>query len=248
MSPHPVAGKRVLVTRAARDADRWATRLAALGAEPVVLPCLVCEPIADESTASLLRGALEVADWLLLSSTRGCDATAKLLRGSPVPRRLRIAAVGPATGAAAAKCLGRVDFVARGGTSADLGRELIEHLRHERSMFNARVVAAGAADGRDDAAAIIARAGIPVTRVAVYRTIPAPATASKRDLAAEGIEIVLLASPSAVTGLLGSATLPRAAQVITIGPTTSAAAAAAGLSITAEAARPTLEGILEAIV
>ena len=136
----------------------------------------------------------------------------------------------------------------RAGTSSGLARELIELIRLEGTAGTAGVVLVGAEGGRDDAVSLLQAAGIHVSRVAVYRTIPMPASATKRDLASDGIEIVLLASPSAVTGLVGCASLPRSVQIVTIGPTTSAAAVAAGLVITAEAARPTFEGILEAIV
>lgn len=248
MTIHPVAGKRVLVTRAAHDADRWAARLAALGAHPVVLPCLVCQPISDDETGRALRDAVAHASWLLVTSARGCEAAGRLLLGTVLPGDLRIAAVGAATATAAAKQLGRVDLVAREGTSSGLARELIRLLRREGRVAAAHVVVVGAAGGRDAAAVMLEVAGVNVRRMAVYRTIPAPATATRRDLAADGIEIVLLASPSAVTGLLGRALVPGSVRVVTIGPTTSAAARAAGLVIAAEAVRPTLEGILEAIV
>jgi len=72
----------VLVTRSARDAGRWATRLAALGAEPVILPCLTSEPIADDATSRALLEALNGAAWLVVTSVRGCEAAAALL-GDP---------------------------------------------------------------------------------------------------------------------------------------------------------------------
>jgi uroporphyrinogen-III synthase len=61
------------------------------------------------------------------------------------------------------------------------------------------------------------------------------------------VDDVLLASPSAVTGLVNCAVLPKVVRVITIGATTSAAAVAAGLSVTAEARWPNLDGMLEAM-
>jgi uroporphyrinogen-III synthase len=89
--------------------------------------------------------------------------------------------------------------------------------------------------------------GAPVTRVDIYRTIPAPAASARRDLARETIHDILLASPSAVAGLLNIARVPEGARVITIGPTTSTAARQRGLTVSAEARRPTFEGLLEAM-
>lgn len=247
MKRHPVAGRRVLVTRSARDASRWATRLAALGAEPVIFPCLTSEPIRDDATSRALLDALKSAAWLVVTSVKGCDAAAALLAGAALPRGVRVAAVGPVTAAVATTQFGRVDLVPRAGTAIGLARTLLRMLRREGTMETAQVVVLAAEGGRQDVATVLQAAGVQVTSILVYRTIPAAATAAKRDLAAEGIEFVLLASPSAVTGLLGRAVLPHSVRVITIGPTTSAAAIAAGLAITAEAARPTLDGILEAM-
>lgn len=244
-----LAGRRILVTRAADDAARWAARLTAVGAQPLTLPCLVCEPIGDEATVHRLRDAIAAADWLLLTSARGAQAVAQLLRGvTPLPVGLRIAAVGPATARAATTHLGRVDLVARENTAIGLAGQLAAALREPASTGQVRAVIAAAATGSDDAAALLSAAGLAVTQVAVYRTVPAPAARTKRDLAADGVEIVLLASPSAVTGLLRLAVLPASARVITIGPTTSTAATAAGLVVAGEAKRPTFDGILEAIV
>ena len=93
----------------------------------------------------------------------------------------------------------------------------------------------------------LAAAHITTRRVDVYRTSPVPPLARKRELAADRVDDVLLASPTAVTGLVNCAVLPKEVRVFTIGPTTSAAATAAGLSVTAEARWPNLDGMLEAM-
>lgn len=238
-------GRRILVTRARDDAEQWAATLSRLGARPVVLPCIVTEPIADEATAQALRGALADASWLVVTSARGVEAVARLMAG-PLPAHVSVAAVGPATARASSELLGRVDLVASAATSGTLGSELAALVR-EAPAPGRSVLVAGAVGGREDAERELAAAGIPARRVDVYRTSPVPPLAARRQLAAEGIDDVLLASPSAVQGLVNCAVLPEQARVITIGPTTSAAAAAAGLHVAAEARRPNLEGMLEAM-
>jgi len=240
-----LAGRRILVTRAREDAERWAERLSGLGARPVVLPCIVSEPIVDEQTAQALRGAAADASWLVVTSARGAEAVARLL-GGPLPAHVRVAAVGPATARAASELLGRVDLVAHAATSGALGGELAA-LERAAPASRRRVLVAGAAGGREDAETALAAAGIPARRIDVYRTTPAPPLRERRQLAREGIDDVLLASPSAVQGLVNTAVLPDRARVITIGPTTTAAAAAAGLHVAAEARQPNLEGMLEAM-
>jgi uroporphyrinogen-III synthase len=243
MNARALHGRRILVTRAREDAERWAQALTRLGAAPVVFPCLVSEPVGDAATAEALRAGMAAATWLVVTSARAAEALARLLAG-PLPEHARVAAVGPATARAAIEHLGRVDLVASASTSEALGAELAALLRYAPSSAR-RVLVAGAAGGRQDAEMELTAAGITTRRVDVYRTAPVPPLARKRELAADGVDDVLLASPSAVTGLVNCAVLPKEARVITIGPTTSAAATAAGLRVTAEARWPNLDGMLE---
>lgn len=239
-----IAGRKILITRAADDALGWAERLQALGALPVILPCLVAVPNEDDHTRTLLRDALRDATWLVVSSPRGAELVARLTQGT-FPAHVRIAAVGPTTARAARDVLGRVDLVPKEMTSAGLGGELAGVICADAGHPAPHVMVAGAEGGRDDAERALVAAGHRVTRVDIYKTVPAPVTAVKRDLGAEGIDDVLLASPSAVTGLLNCTRVPPEMRIVTIGSTTSAAAVAAGLRVTAEARRPDLESMIE---
>jgi uroporphyrinogen-III synthase len=239
-----LTGRRILITRAAEDAERWADRLRRLGAQPVVMPCLEIAPLADAPTARALREAVAGASWLVLASRRAAEAVAAIVDGD-LPPALRVAVVGPATARAAALELGRVDLVATESTGRGLVRSLLDRL--DGGLTSASVVVAGAEFGRTDVEQALAEAGVPVVRVNVYAMIPAPADRPKRDLAAEGIDAILLASPSAAEGFVNRAVVPKDARIITIGPTTSAAAIAMGLPVTAEARWPGLDGMLEAL-
>ncbi len=243
MTAHRLAGRRVLVTRAMEDAQRWAKHLAAHGADPVLLPCVRSEPLDDSVTRAQLASACRDADWLLFTSVRGVDAVART--GMVLAPRTRVAAVGDATAAAARGQLSCAPFVAYGGTSHALGTELLA-LWGGVSKAR-RVVVAGAEGARDDAEQVLATAGARVTRVNVYRTLPAPPVSPRRDLGQEGIDDVLLASPSAVTGLLNQARVGATTRCFTIGPTTSAAARSVGLVVTGESATPDLNGLMEAM-
>lgn len=240
----PFMGRRILVTRAAEDAAEWANRLVRLGAHPVVFPCLLCAPLADSGTTAHLRTALAEADWLLVTSRRGVQSVADLL-GKALPTRIRVAAVGPATARAAADRWGCVDLVATTPTSEGLATDLAALVATPRSAPPSHAVIAGALDGRRDAEMVLASRGWRVTYVPVYETLAAPVSDDRLDLREGAVDDILLASPSAVRGLLNRAVLPCTARIITIGPTTTAAARAAGLVVAAEARRPGLEGMLE---
>jgi uroporphyrinogen-III synthase len=82
-----------------------------------------------------------------------------------------------------------------------------------------------------------------IEHVAIYRTVPlAPLPDAERE--ALNVDVALFASPSAVIGLLGRARLPEHALIITIGPSTSAAAREAGLRVPGEAVTRDLLGML----
>ena len=81
----------------------------------------------------------------------------------------------------------------------------------------------------------------------MYRTRPAPEQRPRQALSALGADCVFLASPSAVTGFVHRVRLDTAPEVFTIGPSTTEAARAAGLEVAAEAPRPGLQGVLEAM-
>ncbi|MHB1311252.1 MAG: uroporphyrinogen-III synthase [Gemmatimonadaceae bacterium] len=240
----PLMGRRVLVTRAVEDSAEWANRLLRHGAHPVVFPCLVSAPLADAGTKVRLLTALSTAEWLLVTSRRGVQSVADLM-GKSFPAGIRIAAVGPATAHAAANHWGRVDLVATTPTSEGLATDLAALVAAPVTAPPPHAVIAGAVDGRRDAEVILVSRGWRVTFAPVYETLAAPASDDRLDLREGTIDDILLASPSAVTGLLNRAVFPCTARIITIGPTTTAAARAAGLVVAAEARRPGLEGMLE---
>ena len=260
-----LAGARVLITRSEDDCAEWALELERRGARPVLLPCIRAEPIDTPELRRELRQAVADADWLVLTSRRGVEACARLLgpveiahgdasapaqapgaaQAQPIelPARTRVATVGAATAAEARERLGRADLVG-GGNAAALGAALTADARFTRG---ARVVLALAANASDALERALAAAGASCARFDVYRTIPAPPARSKRSLSSLGAERVVLASPSAARGFVQQVDLDVPVAIYTIGPSTTAAARALGLAVTAEARDPSLEGILEAM-
>jgi uroporphyrinogen-III synthase len=98
-----------------------------------------------------------------------------------------------------------------------------------------------------DLESTLAAGGIKAERIAVYRTVPAPYGSAKLDLSAVGIDTVILASPTAATGLLNQAIVSRDTRIVTIGPTTSDAVRSKGFVVAAQAAHPSEDAIIEAL-
>jgi len=105
---------KIVVTRAAEQADALAERLEALGHEVVRCPLIRVEPFSDEPIDP------SPYDWVVVTSPNGARELARRLAG--VPRRL--AAIGPATADALRERGLHVDLVPAVHTQEGLLAEL----------------------------------------------------------------------------------------------------------------------------
>src|SRR6516164_5721069 len=105
MSELPLAGRRILVTRAAHQAGKLSEGLRAKGAEPVEVPVLeIGPPNSFEALDHALR-RLENYDWLILTSANAVRAMVERAAALGLvfseSNSLKVAAVGVATAAEA---------------------------------------------------------------------------------------------------------------------------------------------------
>ncbi len=238
----PLAGQSVLLTRSAEDCAQWARQLEAADATAVILPCIRCERLDAEAVRERIAIELPRTDWLVFTSQRGVEAFAAL-HDARLPGHVQIAAVGAATADAAVVRFGHADLVGEQGTAASVAQALEARLTDP----GARLLIAVAENAGRTLEDVLEPAGAICTRLDVYRTVPAREIEPKHALSALGANNIFLASPSAVTGLTNQVELDTPAAVFTIGPATYAAAEAAGLTVTGQARRPSLEGLMEAM-
>jgi uroporphyrinogen-III synthase len=233
---------RIVLTRSAEDCESWAASLRERGIASVQLPCIETQCEDSPTLQTALVAALAEADWLVFTSERGVTALRRQL-SQALPEHIRIAVVGPATARRALAELGRADFLAQRSTAASLASELVDHLESSR----AQIVLALAENAGDVLEKTLSNAGHSCRRFNVYRTIPAAAPEQRRTLKEIGGQTIFLASPSAVLGLVNQVEIDDSARLISIGPSTTAAIERAGLQVYAQAATPSLTGMLEAI-
>jgi len=155
--------------------------------------------------------------------------------------QLCFAAVGSSTASALEAAGASADFVGSGAGAEALAREWLA-ARPATDRGSVAILAADRAGTEADA--VLAEAGIQLRRLAVYRTRPRTLDGERRRLE---VDVVLVASPSAVEGLRASASLPEGVPVVSIGPRTSRAVRAAGWRLAGEASRPDLDGMLESL-
>lgn len=252
MSLLPLAGRRVLVTRAAHQAGKLSEGLRALGAEPVEVPVLeIRSPdCCDALDAALFR--LAGYDWLILTSANTVRALADRAFALGVafaqPSGLKVAAVGESTAAEARKAGLTVTFVPESYVAESLVEGLTDNVAGKKMLL------ARAAVARDVIPDALRAAGAVVDVVDAYRNcMPEAAPEQLRLALAKGIDAATFTSSSSVTHLADAA---RAAGIawpfagvpaVSIGPITSGTLRESGWEPAVEANPSDIPGLIAAV-
>ena len=222
----PLAGRRILVTRAAEQSDELRTGLEADGARVVVVPVLAFVDPESWAPADAAIAALAGYDAVVFTSVNGVERFfARVGKSVAIPKAF---AVGSRTAAA---------LSARGVLVESLPEEFRGEALAPLVAGAKRVLLPRAQDGRDATLEALRATGAHVDAVPVYRTV-IPEGARESLLAAfrTRFDAVVLASPSAATHLvelLGGLAATRAAlgtaSIAAIGPVTAARCEALGI-------------------
>lgn len=245
-----LAGKTVVVTRAAEQSGELAALLRQAGATVLEVPTLVVVPAGGRDLEPL-DAALRLAgtgayDGIVLTSA---NAVAffhdRLLQLGLSPRALAatpLFAIGPATARALVSRGYAPPVVAAEAIAESLLTTMREHLR---DVAGCRLLLPRAREGREVLIDGLRQAGAEVDVVVLYDTLPV--LDGPGLPAGEHIDWVTFASPSAVrafTTRFGK----TAAKVACIGPVTARAAAELGLLVSVVAEEHTAAGLVTALV
>jgi uroporphyrinogen-III synthase len=235
---------RVVITRAAAQAEELAAPLRKLGFKIIVLPVIALVPPADSLPLSQAAARCDDYDWILFTSANAIEFFSRHL--SAPPKKARVATIGTATRDAAeahglAVSLMPEEYVAEALLAA-LGSE---------PLAGCRILIPAAAVTRDVLPGELRARGAQVDVVEAYRNILPPDAAQHAPLIFRDPfpDAILFASPSAVNNLfslVGEAL--RNTRLISIGPVTSAAVRKHGFAVYAEAEPHTVEGLVAACV
>lgn len=234
----PLAGRRVLVTRARTQAGTLSAKLRSLGADVIELP------VIDFAAVEFEAPEWGSYDWAIFTSANAVEFFFRRVPAAPGPR---LCAIGPAT-AAALESLGLKpavmpdEYVAESVVAALSG----DSLRGKKILLPRAAVA------RDVIPDQLTALGAHVDVLPVYQNVVPP------DLAARAREVltalrpdwVTLTSGSTVKNLLAAAgaELLSGVRFASIGPVTSEAARRHGLQVAVEAQPSTIDALVEAIV
>ena len=252
MTALPLAGKRVLVTRAAHQAGKLSEGLCALGAEPVKVPVIEIRPPEDLAPLDRALRELSSYDWLILTSANTvralADRAAALGLNLAAAARFNVAAVGKATAEAARQAGFAIALVPESYVAESLAKSLAGQTRGRK------VLLARAAVARDVIPHALRAAGATVDVVDAYRNVmPESAPALLREALQKGIAAAAFTSSSSVTHLADAArqagiAFPFAGvAAISIGPVTSKTLRDLGWEPVAEASPSDVPGLLRAI-
>ena len=256
----PLAGRRIVVTRAEGDASELLQRLEALGATCLEFPVIAITPCAMRPAAEqALAAQLATYDWVIFTSAHGVSALAALLARQGRDARAfgpaKVCAIGPKTAAALERIGIMPDLIPRAFSTAGLTAAFRRvPLAAARVLIPRSALSIGDAFAR----ALRARAAV-VSEAPLYETtrLPVSAATIRQRLGDEAMDLVTFTSASTVQQFFR--VLERAGweprrvlngtQVACIGPQTAAAAKQAGLAVHIMPRRSwTIEGLVEAIV
>ncbi len=251
----PLRGKRVLITRAEKQAAKLSGLLREHGAEVIEVPVIeIREPDSYAALDQALHKILSY-DWLVLTSVNGVEALFARLAAvgfdETALQHLKIAAIGPATEQAIADRGLVVDLVPEKYVAEEVVRLLRKHVKAQRVLLVRAKVA------RDVIPNELTAAGAKVDVVEAYETI-VPEEAKAKLLAAFADErtmpeIITFSSSSTVRNFLAlilGTDIPKKLQGVqfaSIGPVTSGTLREYALPVHIEAEDYTMEGLVEAI-
>jgi uroporphyrinogen-III synthase/uroporphyrinogen III methyltransferase/synthase len=249
----PLAGRRILVTRAAHQAGKLSDGLRALGAEPVEVPTLEIRPPASFAPLDAALREIESYNWLILTSANTVRVLAERASVLGVqtlqPATLKVAAIGEATADAAQHTgiiltLVPVSYVAE---------SLLESLTG--SIVDQKILLARAETARDLIPDALRAAGAHVDVVDAYRNVlPESAPEQLRRALAGRIDAATFTSSSSVIHLAEAARQAGIAfpftgiPAISIGPITSQTLRNSGWPPAAEANPFDIRGLIAAVV
>ena len=232
----PLRGRRIVVTRPREQAPGLASELERLGASAVLVPLVRIEPVDDASALDSALAELDRYDWVVFTSMNGVAAVRE--KGDAL-RGVRVAAVGPATAAAATGLGVEPSFVPERFAADAIVAGL-------EPLDGARILLPQADIADPTFAEELRKRGAIVDAVTAYHTVQVELAPDERA-ELRSTDAVVLASGSAARSLAlqGGA---GSALVVCIGPKTAEVAREVGLPVGLVAEEATAEGIIQALV
>ena len=255
-SPLPLAGKRIVVTRARGQASSLVTALTELGAEVIELPTIEIVPLESYETLDEALRSIAGYDWLIFTSVNTVKVLAERLTVLELDPAtccgLRKAAIGSATARAMLEQGMPADIIPKQYVAESLLAELGDEVK------GSKILLARATIARDVIPEELRRRGAQVDVVDAYRTvIPEGAADRVREVFSDNSwrpDAVTFSSSSTVKNFFalwreaGFSGIPDGIVALSIGPITRETLREFAWEPAVEAARHDVKGLVEAAI
>ena len=196
----PLAGMRIVVTRAHTQSLEFIQRLEELGGDVIEFPTIEIQPAENFAALDEALGKIERYDWLIFTSVNGVEPFLSRLRAADKTvvslAKLNVGAIGPKTAKQLALAGMKVDLV-----PTRYQAEGILDLLDPEMMRGKRVLIPRAAKARDVLPETLRNWGASVDVVEAYRTIaPTGDFSAVRLLLRQGkVDLISFTSSSTVS-------------------------------------------------
>ena len=260
MNEEALQDRTIVVTRPESRSAELSSRLEELGAKVFRVPSIRFSRPADAGPWKETIARKDDFTHVIFTSRVAADTFEALCSeaGFPAASWLKdcsAAAIGTSTGDRLEEAGILPVLVGDGSSGKRFARELIER---ELLGENSRVLLPGSNIARPELAETLQETGARVTSVPIYQTLEEDPARAERLFEAldrdEPPDAVTFASPSALSGFLGICGArgrklleSPSVKIVSLGPTTSAAVRSEGLQVSAQAASPGTESLVEAL-
>lgn len=164
----PLAGKRILITRARGQSKRFAEQIESYGGIPVVIPLITIQLPIDKTAVITALKQIETFHWLIFTSQNGVKSFFSIAQAQQIPfdsfQHVKIAVVGKSTENSLRQYGFKADVVPEGEFTAEsLAEKLVNQVQK-----NERVLFARGDLARDVLIKTLQNHGIDIVDVVVY--------------------------------------------------------------------------------
>ncbi|MBS1788898.1 MAG: hydroxymethylbilane synthase [Acidobacteria bacterium] len=256
---HPLAGRRVIVTRSPKQSSEMVRFLEKLGAEVIACPTIEIKPPASWEQMDSALAKLSWFDWLAFTSSNGVEYFLRRLDETGHGRAELMAHKVCAVGRKTAETLGAenilVDVMPERFTAEALVEDFIKRFGVSQRLRGSKMLLPASNITLDVIRPAMEKIGVYVEVVEAYQTVlPATTSGEVRTLIQESnADYIIFTSPSTVANLAAiletDHLTPQLAntRVACIGPVTAEAAELHGLGVHIQPKEHTAEAVVRAL-
>jgi uroporphyrinogen III methyltransferase / synthase len=251
----PLAGRRIVITRAETQAAELLAKLAEAGADVLELPMIRIVPDHSEEDVADMFRELWSYEWIVFTSPNGVrhffDLFFKEFDDIRALGGAHVAAIGKGTVAELKRYFIRADIVPETATSEALAKALVEH----QTLDNLNILVITGNKNGDELRKTLESALAIVDQVQVYRTENTDISThpGAEIFRREGADAIIFASGSAVESFVAQSaalkTAPNALRPATcsIGSVTSAVMREKSIPVDMEASEASVEAVVRTL-